>query len=163
MLKHLKTQDQIAGRNKKEVTLNEVASKTGEMWTVMTPIQLKPALLAAFRRKAKDEHGRDLGEIWSDAALAEYLVNFVQDTYLNIDSIPVGPILGIAANASAPAMGAQVQAQPAQAVQAQAVQAQPSVVQPEIGADGSVPAQAQAVQAAQAQVQTDLPPATIQQ
>jgi hypothetical protein len=150
-LKHLKSYADIA-RAKKADAINEGAYKTGDSWTVMTNIALKPALLSAFRRKAKDEHGKDLGEQWSDAALAEWLVTYVADTYLNIDSIPVGPIMGIVPAGQPGAQPAIPGAQPVQpAVQPAAQDLPVQPVQP-------------AAQPAQpgAQAQT-LPPATIQQ
>lgn len=146
-MKHLTPYAAFA-RAQKAQSVNEGATKTGETWTVMANIQLKPALLSAFRRKAKDEHGKDLGEQWSDAALAEWMVNYVNATYMNIESVPTGPIIGIE---TAPVVGA-APAAPLPAQAQAAVTAQP-MVQP-----------VQPVQAdpAQMQAQADLPAASIQ-
>lgn len=129
----LKTSDEV---NKKQL-IKESVTKTEDGYMVKTFVEIPQSLVRSLTSKAKTETGKDPKELLGDTDIAELIVQYVNKTFINIDSIPSSAILFSASDKKA---------QPAQAVQPasdiQAVEVQPTIqVQP--GAQTAQPVNAQ--------------------
>jgi len=147
-------------RNNKQVTENVQA--VDDLYRVRKRIDVPMSLVNAFKKKVKDESGKNISQFYSDVELAEEIAEYIITSYISIENLPVNLILG---DQYAKSQGGQVQndtedldeTQPVQA-QAQLPQTQPGV-QAQPGAQAQMPQmQAQVPQGAQATA-AQIPPA----
>ena len=165
--KSKKTKD-ITPKSKEQDELNEGANEVGNMYKVVTTIDVPTSLINAYTKKVKDTFDKDINSTWGKESIAEELVKFVNMTYLNIDTIHAGALTGdpdpAAQTQAQPLSMAQVQPQAQAQAQGQAqgqvqidpqAQAQGQVqVDPQAQAQGQVQVNPQA----QAQAQAQIPP-----
>lgn len=118
-MKHIKTYEEIA-QLRREGKINESVSKVNDVYKVKATIDVPQSLVNKIAKKVKDDTGRDAKEVWSDVEIAEAIVTYVYNTFLNDESIPSAAVTG--ADETTPAQPAGVQTQPAQAGQPQPVQ-----------------------------------------
>lgn len=136
-MEFLKSKEQVIAERLGSV--NEGATKYGDVWKVKTQIEIPKSLINAFISKAKKENNIDPREQWGDADLAEMFVTYIAANFINIESLPVQAILG---DQMKSAGEVQTTVQPG------------DVAQPAQPTEGSQPVQTQPVQPVQAQVQT---------
>jgi hypothetical protein len=96
-MEYLKSKEQIVAE--KLGSVNESVFKMGDTYKVKTTIDIPKSLINAFVSKAKKDHDIDPRENWSDVDLAEMFVNYINATFVNIESLPVNAILGEKAKA----------------------------------------------------------------
>ncbi len=128
--------------------LTENVQAVDDVYRVRKRIDVPMSLVNAFKKKVKDESGKNISQFYSDVELAEEIAGYVTANYVSIENLPVNLILGD--QYSKAQGGAQAQSfddtegidetQPAQA-QPGAQGQPPAQAQP--GAQGQPPAQAQ--------------------
>ncbi len=149
--KDKKTKDvtPVSPEAKVDDTVNETVTEAGNMFKVITTIDVPSSLVNAYAKKVKDTFEKDITTSWGKAGIAEELVKFVNMTFLNVDAIHAGALTGD------PDPAAQMQAQPAPMAQVQPgvqPQAQVQVPQGQVQGQPVLDPQAQ-VQVPQGQVQ----------
>lgn len=137
--------------------INEMVDAIDDVYRVSVDIDLPKSLISTYIKKVKDQTGKDLRADMGEKRLAERLVQWTNENYLNIENLPVEIVTGsdkapVQAQAQAQA---QAQPLPEEGTQAQPsaqpgqVQAQPSA-QPIQNTDAQKPAvQVQGQQSAQ--------------
>lgn len=141
-MEFLKSKEQVIAERLGSV--NEGATKYGDVWKVKSQIEIPKSLINAFISKAKKENNIDPREQWGDADLAEMFVTYIAANFINIESLPVQAILG---DQMKSAGEVQTTVQPGDVAQP----AQPA--QPAEGSQPVQPVQTQPVQPVQAQTQ----------
>ena len=150
--------------NKSEPIINEMVDAIDDVYRVSVDIDLPKSLISSYIKKVKESTGKDLRADMGEKRLAERLVQWSNENYLNIENLPVEIVTGsdkAPVQAQAQVQGqtqpedeetqSQAQVQPGQA-QAQA-QVQPT--QPTQNTEAQKPAvqvQGQSAQNAAAQV-----------
>lgn len=147
-----------------EKPVNEMVDAIDDFYRVSVDVDLPKSLIASYIKKVKESSGKDLRAEMGEKRLAERLVQWANENYLNIENLPVEIVTGSDKSPVQAQPQAQVQAQPqmdevddaqAQAqpqAQAQA-QVQPSQAQPTQNAQGEKPnVQVQSAQNAAAQI-----------
>lgn len=140
--------------------LKENVQAVDDVYRVRQRIDIPMALVNAFKKKVKDESGKNISQFYSDVELAEEIAKYITTSYTSIENLPVNLILGDQYSKAQGAQGAQGiqdetegldETQPIQG-QGQA-QGQPQAQPPVQGqAQGQPPVQGQA-QGGQAPVQ----------
>lgn len=92
-MKNIKSKSEILLRSKNSVY--ESVSKMGDDYRISGVIVPKN-IISQFVSKAKKDYNIDAKENFSDVDLAEMFVDYVVKNYLNVDSLPVKTLLGIA-------------------------------------------------------------------
>lgn len=89
-LTYIKSRKEFAKSNGK---LNESVYKSGDnLYKVKVTIDVPKSLVNAVIKKVKDTKGPDILDMYSQTDIAEAIVKYVNETFLNIESIP-GTIL----------------------------------------------------------------------
>ena len=145
--------------------ISENVQAVDDVYRVRKRIDVPMSLVNAFKKKVKDESGKNISQFYSDVELAEEIADYIITSYVSIENLPVNLILG---DQYSKAQGVQAQSQPdtegldeTQPAQAQGqpgAQAQAQPAQP--GSQGQPQAQipAQPVQGAQ-RTAAQIPPA----
>jgi len=146
-----------------EKPINEMVDAIDDVYRVSVDVDLPKSLISSFIKKVKESTGKDLRAEMGEKRLAERLVQWANENYLNIENLPVEIVTGsdkspVQAQAQTQVQvqpqsedgedmegqvqpAAQAQAQPAQA-QVQPSQAQPVQVHAQAqSAASQVPAQ----------------------
>ena len=150
MAKNIITLNEFKGKKTSiQEPVNEMVELLDDFYRVSLDVDLPRSLISSYIKKVKESSGKDLRAEMGEKRLAERLVQWANENYLNIENLPIEIVTG---TEKAPLQGQvqgqlQTQVQPIQdemeEPQAQ-VQAQPSQVQP-------TQTQAQPVQNTQAQ------------
>ena len=128
--------------------INEMVDAIDDFYRVSVDVDLPKSLISSFIKKVKESTGKDLRAEMGEKRLAERLVQWTNENYLNIENLPVEIVTGSDKSPVQAQGQAQVQTQ-TQEEPAQDSQAQPQAqVQPAAQAQ---PAQTQPVQNTQAQ------------
>ena len=144
-----------------EEQINEMVDAIDDFYRVSVDVDLPKSLISSFIKKVKESTGKDLRAEMGEKRLAERLVQWANENYLNIENLPVEIVTG---SDKAPVQGqgaqaqSQVQEEPAQTqaqVQPSQAQAQPAQpAQPVQNTEAQKPAvQVQGQQKAQATAQ----------
>lgn len=89
-LKYIKSRKDFLAKSSK---VNESVYKSGDnLYKVKVTIDVPKSLVNAVIKKVKDTKGPDILDMYSQTDIAEAIVKYVNETYLNIESIP-GTIL----------------------------------------------------------------------
>lgn len=127
--------------------INEMVDAIDDFYRVSVDVDLPKSLISSFIKKVKETSGRDLRADMGEKRLAERLVQWANENYLNIENLPIEIVTG-SDKAPVQAQGqaqVQTQAQPTEDTETQTqAQVQPSQAQP-------AQTQAQPVQNTQAQ------------
>jgi hypothetical protein len=159
MVKNILSLDDFKGKKSikesKDIVINEMVDAIDDFYRVSVDIDLPKALISSYIKKVKESSGKDLRAEMGEKRLAERLVQWANENYLNIENLPVEIVTG---SDKAPVQAqTQVQSQVQEPgdedqVQTQA-QVQPSQAQPIQNTDAQKPAvQVQSAQNAAAQV-----------
>lgn len=136
--------------------VNEMVEAIDDNYRVGFDVDLPKALISSFIKKVKESTGKDLRAEMGEKRLAERLVQWLLENYLNIENLPVEIVTGTDKSPVQPQAQSQAQVQPQlQDEEGQAqVQAQTQVqVQPTQNAQGEKPTvQIQNAQSAAQQV-----------
>lgn len=131
-----------------EPAVNEMVDAIDDFYRVSVDVDLPKSLVGSFIKKVKESTGKDLRAEMGEKRLAERLVQWANENYLNIENLPVEIVTGSdkgPVQAQPQAQGAQDEYGDESQTQAQ-VQAQPGT------------AQAQPAGSQQAQVQATIQP-----
>jgi hypothetical protein len=137
-----------------EKPINEMVDAIDDFYRVSVDVDLPKSLISSFIKKVKESTGKDLRAEMGEKRLAERLVQWTNENYLNIENLPVEIVTGSDKSPVQAQGQAQVQTQtqeePVQDTQAQTqAQVQPSQVQ----AQGTQPVQNTQAQKPAVQVQ----------
>lgn len=159
MVKNILSLDDFKGKKSTNKPVNEMVDAIDDFYRVSVDVDLPKSLIGSFIKKVKESTGKDLRAEMGEKRLAERLVQWANENYLNIENLPVEIVTG--SDKSPVQAQSQVQAQPqldepdeddGTQPQVQA-QVQPSQAQPVQNTDAQKPAvQVQSAQNAAAQV-----------
>lgn len=91
--KHLKKQ-RILENKESAVKENVLVVNDGELFKVNKVIDIHKKLINALLKKAKEATGKDPKIFWNDLSVADEIVKYLIDNYLNIDSLPASILIG---------------------------------------------------------------------
>jgi hypothetical protein len=131
-MKHVKAFEKFRIQKNREEIIKESVFQVNDLYKVKTMIDLPQSLINAYVKKVKDTTGKNLRQFFGDVDIAEEIIKYVTTTFLDIDKIPGGAI-----------MGGQTQAQTQGQVQVQ--------TEPQAQTQGQVEPQAQAPAQGEAQ------------
>lgn len=153
-MKHIRTYENYRIKKKRYEIIKEAVLQVNDIYKVNTMIDIPQSLINAYVKKVKDDTGKNLRQFFGDVNIAEEIVKHISQTYLNVDSIAAGALMG----------GGQEQAQSQVQVQTQGqgqaqMQEQPQGQGQDFGqgqdqGQGQIQAQAQP----QSQIQTQAQP-----
>lgn len=92
-MKNLIELNQFPGLKKGEVT-NESVRLLGDKYEIMKGFMIPKSLVGSFVKKVKDDSGQDIKSIYGDEIIAEKIYDYVMNTLVNIDNLPVTIVLG---------------------------------------------------------------------
>lgn len=121
--------------------VNEMVDAIDDVYRVSVDVDLPKSLVASFIKKVKESSGKDLRADMGEKRLAERLVQWAMENYLNIENLPVEIVTG---SDKAPVQ-AQTQVQP----QSQEEFPEEGQLQDQTQAQSQVQAQSQAQPQAQ--------------
>ena len=139
MIKNLYEFGDFQGK-RNHVALTENVQAVDDIYRVRKRIDVPFALVNAFKKKVKDESGKNISQFYSDVEIAEEIADYVTKTYITIENCPVNLILG-------------EQYSKAQGAQAQGPQSQTEDLDETQPGQAQVPAQPQAQMQGQMQGQ----------
>ena len=150
--------DKKSIKESKDIVINEMVDAIDDFYRVSVDIDLPKALISSFIKKVKESTGKDLRAEMGEKRLAERLVQWANENYLNIENLPVEIVTG--SDKSPVQAQTQVQSQmeepgdeDAQSQTQSQAQVQPSQAQPIQNTEAQKPAvQVQGAQQAAQQV-----------
>jgi len=141
-MKHGKAFEKFRIQKNREEIIKESVFQVNDLHKVKTMIDLPQSLINAYVKKVKDTTGKNLRQFFGDVDIAEEIIKYVTTTFLDIDKIPGGAIMGGQTQAQTQGQGqVQVQTEPQAQTQGQA----------EPQAQGQAPVQGEAQAPAQGQ------------
>ena len=156
MVKNILSLNDFKGKKSiQESVVNEMVDAIDDVYRVSVDIDLPKALISSYIKKVKESTGKDLRAEMGEKRLAERLVQWANENYLNIENLPVEIVTGTDKAPVQAQVQSQVQSQgePPLEDETQAqpqAQAQPSQVQPTQNSEAQKPAvQVQGQQRAQ--------------
>lgn len=163
-MKHLKKFEKYRIVKNREDIIKESVLQVNDIYKVRTMIDLPQSLLNSYVKKVKDTTGKNLRQFFGDVDIAEEIVKYINTSFLNVDQIPAGALMGDAQ--AQPEGQGQPQTQPQAQTQVQSQvqpQGQPQAqVQPQAQGQGQAQpegqGQVQAQPQGQVQVQTEAQP-----
>jgi len=129
--------------------INEMVDAIDDFYRVSVDVDLPKSLISSFIKKVKESTGKDLRAEMGEKRLAERLVQWTNENYLNIENLPVEIVTG--SDKSPVQAQGQVQGQAQVQTQTQEEPAQDAQTQAQPQAQVQPAAQAQPVQNTQAQ------------
>ena len=151
-MKHVKAFEKFRIQKNREEIIKESVFQVNDLYKVKTMIDLPQSLINAYVKKVKDTTGKNLRQFFGDVDIAEEIIKYVTTTFLDIDKIPGGAIMGGQTQAQTQGQGqVQVQTEPQAQTELQA-QVQPQV-QPEAQPEAQAPVEGEFEEPAQGQAQ----------
>lgn len=92
--------------------INEMVDAIDDFYRVSVDVDLPKSLVSTFIKKVKDQTGKDLRADMGEKRLAERLVQWANENYLNIENLPVEIVTGSDKVPAQTQAQTQVQAQP---------------------------------------------------
>ena len=152
MTKNLYEFGDFQGKKRNTVDLKENVQAVDDVYRVRKRIDVPMSLVNAFKKKVKDESGKNISQFYSDVELSEEIADYIIKSYVTIENLPVNLILGDQYSKG----GGQAQAQgQAQFDTEDLDETQPAQGQPQAQPQAQMPAQP----GAQGQVQAPAPQA----
>lgn len=93
MTKNLYEFGQFQGK-RNYVNINENVQAVDDVFRVRKRIDVPMALVNSFKKKVKDESGKNISQFYSDVELAEEIADYIINSYVSIENLPVNLILG---------------------------------------------------------------------
>lgn len=149
-MKHVKAFEKFRIQKNREEIIKESVFQVNDLYKVKTMIDLPQSLINAYVKKVKDTTGKNLRQFFGDVDIAEEIIKYVTTTFLDIDKIPGGAIMGGQTQAQTQGQ-VQVQTEPQAQTEPQ-VQAQPQV-QTEAQPQAQEPAEGEFEEPTQGQAQ----------
>lgn len=80
---------------KRNITpLTENVQAVDDVYRVRKRIDIPMSLVNAFKKKVKDESGKNISQFYSDVELSEEIADYIITSYVSIENLPVNLILG---------------------------------------------------------------------
>ena len=92
-MKNLIKLDSFSGLKKGE-KINESVRLLGDKYEIMKGFSIPKSLVASYIKKVKDDSGQDIKSFYGDEIIAEKIFDYVMNTLVNIDNLPVTIVLG---------------------------------------------------------------------
>lgn len=73
--------------------IKEAVIKVNDTYKVRSMVEVPQSLINAYVKKVKDETGDDLTKFFGDVDIAEEIIKYINDKFLDVDSIPNNAIL----------------------------------------------------------------------
>jgi len=119
-MKHVKAFERFRIQKNREEIIKESVFQVNDLYKVKTMIDLPQSLINAYVKKVKDTTGKNLRQFFGDVDIAEEIIKYVTTTFLDVDKIPGGAIMGGQTQAQTQGQGqVQVQTEPQGQPQAQ--------------------------------------------
>lgn len=151
-MKHVKAFEKFRIQKNREEIIKESVFQVNDLYKVKTMIDLPQSLINAYVKKVKDTTGKNLRQFFGDVDIAEEIIKYVTTTFLDIDKIPGGAIMGGQTQAQTQGQGqVQVQTEPQAQTETQG-QVQPQV-QTEAQPQAQAPAEGEFEEPAQGEAQ----------
>jgi hypothetical protein len=74
--------------------LTENVQAVDDIYRVRKRIDIPMSLVNAFKKKVKDESGKNISQFYSDVELSEEIADYIITSYVSIENLPVNLILG---------------------------------------------------------------------
>lgn len=94
MTKNLHEFGKFQSKRRNIVSLNENVQAVDDVYRVRKRIDVPMSLVNAFKKKVKDESGKNISQFYSDVELAEEIAEYIITSYVSIENLPVNLILG---------------------------------------------------------------------
>ena len=160
-MKHVKAFEKFRIQKNREEIIKESVFQVNDLYKVKTMIDLPQSLINAYVKKVKDTTGKNLRQFFGDVDIAEEIIKYVTTTFLDIDKIPGGAIMGGQTQAQTQGQGqVQVQTEPQAQTEPQTQvqpEAQPQAQEPTEG-EFEEPAQEEAQAPVEGQTQEEEEP-----
>ena len=143
MTKNLYEFGQFQGKRPNVVALNENVQAVDDLYRVRKRIDVPMSLVNAFKKKVKDESGKNISQFYSDVELAEEIAEYIITSYVSIENLPVNLILGDQYSKVQGGAQAQGQMDTEDLDETQPIQGQAQFAQPGAQGQAQVPSQAQ--------------------
>ena len=150
MKKHVQKFESFQIKKRLDDAIQESVMQVNDIYKVKAIVDIPKSLINQVIKKVKDESGKDLRNFYGDQDIAEELIKYINQTFVNADSIPTAALVG----GEAPKVQTQAQVAPVQAEAAPA-QAQVAPVEGQAEAQPAAQVQVEAQPAAQTQAQPE--------
>jgi len=155
MKKHVQKFESFQIKKRLDDAIQESVMQVNDIYKVKAIVDIPKSLINQVIKKVKDESGKDLRNFYGDQDIAEELIKYINQTFVNADSIPTAALVGgEAPKVQGQAAQAQAQVAPVQAEAAPA-QAQVAPVEGQAEAQPAAQVQVEAQPAAQTQAQPE--------
>ncbi len=140
MKNHVKKFESFQIKKRLGNAIQESVMQVNDIYKVKAVVDIPKSLINQVIKKVKDESGKDLRNFYGDQDIAEEIIKYVNQTFVNSDAIPTAALVG---SEGKPAVqGAALPGQGQAQAQQPVAQAQPQV-QPEVTVQTQPEAQVQ--------------------
>ena len=94
MVKNILSLDGFKSKKTTNKPVNEMVDAIDDVYRVSVDIDLPKALISSYIKKVKESTGKDLRAEMGEKRLAERLVQWANENYLNIENLPVEIVTG---------------------------------------------------------------------
>lgn len=153
MIKNILSLNDFKGKKSpitNQAPVNEMVDAIDDFYRVSVDVDLPKSLVSSFIKKVKESTGKDLRADMGEKRLAERLVQWANENYLNIENLPVEIVTGSDKSPVQAQAQGQVQSQPEPEEEEEQGQVQ---AQSQVQAQPVQPVQNSAAQKPQVQVQ----------
>ena len=93
-MKHIRKFGNYQTKKRKEEIIKESVLQVNDIYKVRTMIDIPQSMINAYVKKVKDNTGKNLRQFFGDVDIAEEVVKYITQNFLNIDQIPAGALTG---------------------------------------------------------------------
>jgi hypothetical protein len=94
MTKFIRNFEGYTSKRKREDIIKESILQVNDIYKVKTMIDVPQSLINAYTKKVKEQTGKNARQLWSDVDIAEEIVKFINNKFMNIESIPSSMLVG---------------------------------------------------------------------
>lgn len=141
MKKHVRKFESFQITKRLGDAIQESVMQVNDIYKVKAVVDIPKSLINQVIKKVKDESGKDLRNFYGDQDIAEEIIKYVNQTFVNSDAIPTAALVG---GEVKPAVAGQ---QPVAQAQPQPAQGEAQGEAPAVNVQTQPEAQTQAVQA----------------
>ena len=157
-MKHIRKFGNYQKNKRKEDIIKESVLQVNDIYKVRTMIDIPQSMINAYVKKVKDNTGKNLRQFFGDVDIAEEVVKYITQNFLNVDQIPAGALTGDAQAQTQPEgeqaqVQTQIEAQPQGQTQGQAQMQEEPQMQAQPQAQGQMQEEPQIQAQPQAQGQ----------
>jgi cobalamin biosynthesis protein CobT len=93
-MKFIRKFESHRAKSKREQIINEAVLHVNDTYKVKTMVDIPQSLINKYVSKVKEETGTDLKTFFGNLDIAEEIVKYVNQNYIEIDKIPSGALIG---------------------------------------------------------------------